>query len=245
MGTLKQRISFIILITFIAFNCKDKPVAITSAKDVTITLEVKAKELFNLPNPNKVTIDQKCSLSDGVASSGYNGSHVSFTTEVYNTKFVYWESKLNPDPVNNGYLVEIIYIVRNGSPVILDKNVIGYISADRWEEIKSQNVDEAREALIGKRRDHLVIRDALHQFSENVKDSHEGKGFVTDDIIVERGNPVEQILKQAEEKNCDLIVMGTHGQGTLADVMMGSTARRVLRRSVKPVLVVRLPEEED
>ena len=129
-------------------------------------------------------------------------------------------------------------------PDLLDKSVIGYISEDRWEEIKSQNVDEAREALIGKRRDHLVVRDALHQFSENVKESHEGDGFVTDDIIVERGNPVEQILKQAEEKNCDLIVMGTHGQGTLADVMMGSTARRVLRRSVKPVLVVRLPEEE-
>jgi len=130
-------------------------------------------------------------------------------------------------------------------PDLLDKSVIGYISEERWEEIKSQNVDEAREALIGKRRDHLVVRDALHQFSENVKASHEGDGFVTDDIIVERGNPVEQILKQAEEKNCDLIVMGTHGQGKLADAMMGSTARRVLRRSVKPVLVVRLPEEED
>ena len=129
-------------------------------------------------------------------------------------------------------------------PDILDKNIIGYISADRWEEIKSQNVDEAREALIGKRRDHLAIRDALHQFSQNVKENHEGKGFVTDDIVVLRGNPVEQILAQAEEKNCDLIVMGTHGHGTLADVMMGSTARRVLRRSPKPVLVVRLPEEK-
>ena len=130
-------------------------------------------------------------------------------------------------------------------PGIIDKNVIGYISADRWEKIKSQNVNEAKEALIGKRRDHLAIRDALHQFSENVKESHEGNGFVTDDIIVLRGNPVEQILAQAEEKNCDLIVMGTHGHGTLADVMMGSTARRVLRRSTKPVLVVRLPEEEN
>jgi nucleotide-binding universal stress UspA family protein len=130
-------------------------------------------------------------------------------------------------------------------PDILNKNIIGYISADRWEEIKSQNVDEAREALIGKRRDHLAIRDALHQFSQNVKESHAGSGFVTDDIVVVRGNPVEQILAQAEEKNCDLIVMGTHGHGTLADVMMGSTARRVLRRSTKPVLVVRLPEEEE
>jgi nucleotide-binding universal stress UspA family protein len=35
--------------------------------------------------------------------------------------------------------------------------------------------------------------------------------------------------------------MGTHGQGTLADAMLGSTAQRVLRRSPVPVLVVRLP----
>ena len=128
-------------------------------------------------------------------------------------------------------------------PDRLDKNVIGYISEDRWEEIKSQNVEEAKEAIIGKRRDHLDIRDALHQFSENMNQSTEGQDFVTDDIIVVRGNPVEEILKYSAESNCDLIVMGTHGHGTLADAMMGSTARRVLRRSTKPVLVVRLPEE--
>jgi len=128
-------------------------------------------------------------------------------------------------------------------PDIIDKSVIGYISEARWEEIKSQNVEEAREAIIGKRRDHLAIRDALHQFSEDVRESRAGEGFVTDDIIVVRGNPVEEILKYSEERNCDLIVMGTHGHGTLADAMMGSTARRVLRRSQKPVLVVRLPED--
>jgi len=129
-------------------------------------------------------------------------------------------------------------------PSRLDKSVIGYISEERWEEIKSQNVEEVKEAIIGKRRDHLAIRDALHQFSEDAKEGREGEGFVTDDIIVVRGNPVEEILKYSEEKKCDLIVMGTHGQGTLADAMIGSTARRVLRRSPKPVLVVRLPEED-
>ena len=129
-------------------------------------------------------------------------------------------------------------------PDMLDKGVIGYISEERWEEIKSQHIEEARQAIIGKRRDHLAIRDALHQFSEDVRESRSGEGFVTDDIIVVRGNPVEEILKYSEERNCDLIVMGTHGQGTLADAMMGSTARRVLRRSTKPVLVVRLPAED-
>jgi nucleotide-binding universal stress UspA family protein len=138
--------------------------------------------------------------------------------------------------------ITIIHVLPEVSD-LLDKNVIGYISAERWEEIKAQHFKEAKEALIGKRREHQAVQEALHHFSEKVKEGQEGEeGFITDDIIVERGNPVEQIIKHAEERNCDLIVMGTHGQGTLADAMLGSTARRVIRRSKMPVLVVRLPE---
>ena len=129
-------------------------------------------------------------------------------------------------------------------PQMLDATIVGYISSERWEEIKQQHFQEAKESLIGKRRDHLAIKEVLDQFCLDAKQQSEGGGFETDDIIVERGNPVEQILKQSDEKKCDLIVMGTHGHGTLADAMMGSTARRVLRRSKKPVLVVRLPEED-
>jgi nucleotide-binding universal stress UspA family protein len=126
-------------------------------------------------------------------------------------------------------------------PALLDQSVIGYISEERWQDIKSQQMDEAKEALIGKKRDHLAIKEALHQFSEDVNQEQEGDGFTTYDIVVQRGNPVEEIIRNAEEQNCDLIVMGTHGQGTLENVMLGSTARRVIRRSKVPVLVVRLP----
>ena len=124
---------------------------------------------------------------------------------------------------------------------LMDKHIIGYIDADRWEKIKVEHFDEAREALIGKRKDHLAVKDVLQQFSE---DATQGEGVGTDQIIVERGNPVEEIINHSKKLNCDLIVMGTHGHGTLEDVMIGSTARRVVRRSKIPVLVVRLPEEE-
>lgn len=126
-------------------------------------------------------------------------------------------------------------------PDLLDKQVIGYIDADRWEEIKAQHFQEAKDALIGKRRDHLAIKDVLQQFSENAT---QGEGAGTDDIIVERGNPVEKIIDHSQKEKFDLIVMGTHGHGTLEDAMIGSTARRVVRRSKIPVLVVRLPEED-
>jgi nucleotide-binding universal stress UspA family protein len=128
-------------------------------------------------------------------------------------------------------------------PNYLDHSVIGYIGADRWEEIKAQHFQEARESLTGKRRDNAGIKEILGQFCEDVKTGSGEQTFDTDEILVVRGNPVEQILTQADKRNCDLIVMGTHGQGTLADAMMGSTARRVLSRSQKPVLVVRLPDE--
>jgi nucleotide-binding universal stress UspA family protein len=125
---------------------------------------------------------------------------------------------------------------------LMEKHIVGYIDSDKWEEIKAHHFDEAREALIGKRKNHLAVQDVLHHFSKN---AIQGEGAGTQEIIVERGNPVEEIINQSKKLNCDLIVMGTHGHGTLADAMIGSTARRVVRRSEIPVLVVRLPEEDD
>jgi nucleotide-binding universal stress UspA family protein len=65
-----------------------------------------------------------------------------------------------------------------------------------------------------------------------------------DEILVERGHAVEQIVRVPEEHDIDLIVMGRHGYGALKDALMGGMARGVLRHSPKPVLLVRLPEEE-
>ncbi|MDQ1335486.1 MAG: hypothetical protein QG552_2436, partial [Thermodesulfobacteriota bacterium] len=67
--------------------------------------------------------------------------------------------------------------------------------------------------------------------------------FITDEILVRIGNPVEVILEQAEKSNCDLVVMGSRGHGVLADAVIGSVSRRVLRQCKKPVLIVRLPKE--
>jgi len=61
-------------------------------------------------------------------------------------------------------------------------------------------------------------------------------------IEIREGFPAEEILKEAEASDCDLIVMGTHGKGALEHTFVGSVARRVLRRTSRPVLVVPLPK---
>lgn len=47
------------------------------------------------------------------------------------------------------------------------------------------------------------------------------------------------IVREAQERNCDLIIMGTHGLTGLMHLLMGSVAEGVLRQSKIPVMLIR------
>ena len=53
------------------------------------------------------------------------------------------------------------------------------------------------------------------------------------------GHPAEEIASYAESGKFDLLVMGSHGQGALANLVLGSVATKVLARCAVPVLLVR------
>jgi len=63
-------------------------------------------------------------------------------------------------------------------------------------------------------------------------------------IEVVEGYPAEEILKKADELNCDIVIMGTHGKGIISHTFLGSVAERVLRRIRKPVFIIPLPKGE-
>ena len=55
------------------------------------------------------------------------------------------------------------------------------------------------------------------------------------------GVPCDEIVRKAGEIDASLIVMGTHGRTGLDHILFGSTAERVVRLAVCPVLTVRQP----
>ena len=116
------------------------------------------------------------------------------------------------------------------------------INAETLKEIKERNYSKARESIIGKKRDNIVMREVLQAFSDEARANSQDQTLVTDEVLIKGGSPVETIVATAEQQNCDLIVMGTHGQGGITNVFMGSTAKKVIRQSTVPVLVVRLPK---
>lgn len=60
------------------------------------------------------------------------------------------------------------------------------------------------------------------------------------DILLHAGRPGEQIVAAAENRLCDLIVLGSRGLGPIRSALLGSTSNYVLHHSSCPVLVVPL-----
>ncbi|MGD9855347.1 MAG: universal stress protein [Planctomycetaceae bacterium] len=58
------------------------------------------------------------------------------------------------------------------------------------------------------------------------------------------GTPFIEVVRYAREHEIDLIVLGTHGRGAIAHMLMGSTAEKVVRKAPCPVLTVR-PEAHE
>lgn len=56
---------------------------------------------------------------------------------------------------------------------------------------------------------------------------------------VARGRPADAIVHFAQERDVDLIVMGTHGRAGLQHMFLGSVAEKVIRQAPCPVLTVR------
>ncbi len=113
------------------------------------------------------------------------------------------------------YLVHVMdpYVIAGDPTLILHSSVEG----------TSQEVRRRLEALI----------------PEEWRENGDGLSPVVQSLVLEGSGPARAITKFAEEKDIDLIVVGTHGQTGLTRLLMGSTAESLLRYAPCPVLVVK------
>ena len=85
--------------------------------------------------------------------------------------------------------------------------------------------------------------EARRQLDELLIDSDKS-GPPTVPAVLTSNTPALAIITYARDHHIDVIVMGTHGRGALAHLVMGSVAERVVRLAPCPVLTVRRPERE-
>jgi len=85
--------------------------------------------------------------------------------------------------------------------------------------------------------DSQEIRDD-RQYLEQRREDLRTSGFEVESRLA-CGDPADEILKAAEQEQCDLIAMSTHGHRFVKDVILGSVANSVRHRTDIPVLLVR------
>ncbi|WP_020677415.1 universal stress protein [Geopsychrobacter electrodiphilus] len=107
-----------------------------------------------------------------------------------------------------------------------------YVAKEKLAEIFEQSLLDAEKKII----DRLKLLCAKETSSDP-----QGLERVAS-VTIAKLPPKQAILEEAEKRNIDLIVMGSHRHSVLADAMLGTTTLKVLHRSTIPVMVVRIPE---
>ena len=90
---------------------------------------------------------------------------------------------------------------------------------DLAEELQESALSHMKNKL--EQFDHSIVKDNLN---------------VVKKLLI--GKPEITILKEAEEINTDILVIGSRGHGAIKSVLLGSTTDRLVRLSQHPIAVV-------
>jgi nucleotide-binding universal stress UspA family protein len=88
------------------------------------------------------------------------------------------------------------------------------------------------------------LEDSAERELPQVMQCEELHGLDVEEVIA-HGDAAAEIVRVAEERKVDLIVISSHGRTGLGRIIFGSTAEAVVRHAHCPVLVVKPPPDEE
>ena len=95
--------------------------------------------------------------------------------------------------------------------------------------------------LIGEQSYTLNFEEVRAQMQAMLDDLHKTRlqSYPNAELLVDFGDPAQQLIKLATDRDMDLIVTSTHGRSGLSHLIMGSVAEKIIRHAPCPVFVVR------
>ncbi|AZH25421.1 universal stress protein [Haloplanus aerogenes] len=109
------------------------------------------------------------------------------------------------------------------------------LSTDAYAGLAMESSWESVDRLLREDAEKAVAR--VRDIAETVDST------VSVETAVVEGKPSREIVRYAEEVDCDLVVMGTHGRGGIDRLLLGSVAESVIRASSIPVTTVPVGSE--
>lgn len=105
------------------------------------------------------------------------------------------------------------------------------VAVDNLAPVPDELQEFARDADLG----HSEIYEAVVQSGKSLAEDA-GARSVSTRILT--GDPASALVAFAEETDADLIVLGSRGLGSVAEILLGSISRKVLHMARRPSLIV-------
>lgn len=137
----------------------------------------------------------------------------------------------------NNSILTVFHVLK---PTKIENYLVGYIDEELWSEIKTRDLEEVKSILVNRKRDDTTIKKYVDEFCKGALVEGEEPPYISYSIKVVTGDPVTEIIREANDGNYDLVVIGKRGGGLLKEAVMGTTARRVTRLCDRPVMVIPL-----
>jgi nucleotide-binding universal stress UspA family protein len=83
-----------------------------------------------------------------------------------------------------------------------------------------------------------ILKNDATNILLKAKKQARAEGFEVETLLLD-GDPVQQIVKTANDKHFDLIVMGARGVSKLTELFLGSVSSGVLKNASCPVLITK------
>ncbi|MFY9316501.1 MAG: universal stress protein [Burkholderiales bacterium] len=120
----------------------------------------------------------------------------------------------------------------------LDARLTGiYVGAPYVAPVYSEGMIYA--AITTRAQYDQAVKRAGRKALDAVSAAARAAGIKADTLVVTSNTPWQGILKVAQSRRCDLVVMASHGRRGLAGLLLGSETVKVLTHSKVPVLVCR------
>jgi nucleotide-binding universal stress UspA family protein len=144
----------------------------------------------------------------------------------------------------NGRITLLHVIDPKPISLLLETRINSLLGQGTYQQIMQNWENDARSVLIGKRKEVDIIREALikfraalSKFSKGVEDPNTTTLLPDDEILVKKGEVVEQIIAAAVEDEADQIILAAHSPSS-DEAFLSKTIQGILHLSRIPVTVV-------
>ena len=106
------------------------------------------------------------------------------------------------------------------------------------DEREIEHIAHLPEVIIDPKEVEKKMKENAQKQMKEIEDALKSVGLRVQTQI-DKGVPFTDILKVEKEENVSVVVLGSHGKSCVSEMLLGSVSEKVIRKSTKPVLVVR------